>query len=252
MYSTTSIAEYVTREASSLLFHPNEGSLNVIYHIIELLTTLGGNLLEIPIELYQALFSHLETVGIPSDLLSRGNDETPDGEMGLRLRGRAIDMIQIDWGEPIDVPPEVERMLADMHDVMPESKKGGRSSGRDKWRFRFLVIGGLTKTPAELETRMTGKKKGIISKKLIDVEWSGGLSGDFSQDKALRDSLMASQIDNLTLGVVPDADIVEISHVHNVLMIRRGARVSYEEMPSLEKIDTIETIAHHIRNRIMM
>ena len=99
----------------------------------------GVNELEMPIELYQALQKQLQQAGVSSDLLSRGNQETPDGEMGLRLKGKAIDMVQVSLPVPVDVPPEVERFIGDVASVMPKGRK--RSSGLDERMFNYFLKG---------------------------------------------------------------------------------------------------------------
>lgn len=167
------------------------------------------------------------------------------------MKGRAIDIVQVALTSPVDVPPEVERFVADMVEHLPDTKRGGRSSGLQEFMFNFLVKGNPTKSPAEMETRLTGEMKGLISKKLIDVKWSGGLSNDFAPDRALKDQLVASGVDNLTIEAIPDLGSVRISHIHKVRHERRADRHTYKELPSLQIINTIEMIAHHIRTRYM-
>lgn len=207
--------------------------------------------MEMPIELYQALFSHLDQGGVSSDLLSRGNPETLDGEMGLRLKGRVIDIVQVTLPSPIDVPPEVERMIADVAEHLPQGRLGGRSSGREEFMFRFFLKGTFTRDPAKIDTKLEGEMKGLISKKLVDVSWSGGLSNDFAPNRVLKDQLLTNGVDNLTIEAIPQVNCVKIAHIHKVLRVRRGSRLSYEELPSMQKFNTIEMIAHHIRSRYM-
>lgn len=203
--------------------------------------------MEMPIELYQALHAQLHQAGVSSDLLSRGNNETPDGEMGLRLKGRAVDIVQV--GLEVPVPPEVERIIADVDDAFPTGRGRKPSSGIDERMFNFFLKGNLTRSPAEIDTSLKGKKKGIISRKLVDVSWSGGLSNDLTPNRALKDQLLTSVIDNLTIQAVPRDNCVKIAHFHKVRYTRRGDKLSYEELPSMKKINTIEMIAQHIRPR---
>ncbi len=162
---------------------------------------VGVNEFEIPLELYQALQAQLHQAGVSSDLLSRGNNETPDGEMGLRFKGRAVDIVQV--GLEVSVPPEVERFMADVAKELPKGRKRLPSSGLDDRMFNFFLKGNLTRSPAEIDTSLKGEKKGIISRKLVDVSWSGGLSNDLAPNRALKDKLLTSGIDNLTIQAIP-------------------------------------------------
>lgn len=208
--------------------------------------------LEMPVELYQALHTHFEKAGVASDLLSQGNHETPDGEMGLGLKDRVIDFVQVGLPSPVDVPPEVERMMADVAKYSPEGRTTQKgASGREEFMFKFFLKGNLTRGSAEISTELKGKKKGIISRKLIDVSWSGGLSKDLAPNKALKDQLLTSGVDNLIIEAIPMAYYVKIAHIHKVRYVRRQHKVSYEELPSLQKFNTIEMIAQHIRSTYM-
>ncbi len=207
--------------------------------------------MEMPIELYQALYTQYNQAGVASDLLSRGNQETPDGEMGLRLKGRAIDIVQVYLPTPVDVPPEVERMLADAVEYLPRGRERRGASELEEFMFKFFLKGNLTRSPAEIDTKLTGKKKGFVSRKLIDVTWSGGLSNDLAPNRALKDQLLTNGIDNLTIEAIPRAYCVKIAHIHEARYRRRGDKITYEELPSLQKFNTIEMIAQLIRSSCM-
>jgi len=166
--------------------------------------------------------------------------------MGLRFKGRAVDIVQV--GFEAHIPPEVQRIMADVAKA-PKGRKGLPSSGLDDRMFNFFLKGNLTRSPAEIDTSLKGEKKGIISRKLVDVSWSGGLSNDLAPNRALKDKLLTSGIDNLTIQAIPRDNCVKIAHFQQVRFTRRGGKLSYEELPSMKKIYTIEMIAQHIRLR---
>ncbi len=111
--------------------------------------------------------------------------------------------------------------------------------------------GNLTRSPAEFDTSLKGEKKGFISRKLVDVSWTGGLSDDLTPNRVLRDQLLKNGVDNLKIEAKPQANCVKISHIHQVRFERWKGNVSYTELPSILKFNTIEMIALHIRSRYM-
>jgi len=171
--------------------------------------------------------------------------------MGLRLKGRVIDIVQVYWPTPFDMPPEVVPVVDDDFPFLFKGRDQRGVSGPKEFMFKFFLKGNLTRSPAEIDTKLTGKKKGIISRKLVDVTWSGGLSNDLAQNSVLKDQLLTSGIDNLRIEAIPRANCVKIAHLQYIRYRRQGDKYTYEELPSMKKIYTIEMIAQHIRPRCM-
>jgi hypothetical protein len=200
-----------------------------------------------PEKLIQSMAMQYQQSGVQVQVLPPGNPETPDREAGLKTLGRAFDMVQM------DIPMYLEGGDVTIGGGASVSKQVNKRG----CNFSYYIRGSC-KDPAKMTTELTGEKKGLISKKLVDVAWQGGLAAEFGADAALKSELIANGIDNLKVEAIPSANLVKITNTHKIhIVTKKGGMVvkvakhSYENLPPPQKIATIEKIAHTIKSKYM-
>jgi len=108
----------------------------------------------------------------------------------------------------------------------------------------------------DLKVEMKEKKKGFVSKKLVDIEWKGGkLAGLLNSDDELKEKILTTG--TTSLKVEPDRknDCVRIIHQKGIDLVveSSGAFVKKtetraENFPSIETLDIVGRIAEHSKS----
>ena len=106
-----------------------------------------------------------------------------------------------------------------------------------------------------MKAELKVKTEGLISKKVVDVRWEGGLlAGQLNGDPQLKYSIMKSSV--IPLKVEPDKknNCVHIINEHAVreIITRSGiiiqkAETRVENFPQMATLDVVDKIATYVR-----
>ena len=108
----------------------------------------------------------------------------------------------------------------------------------------------------DLKAQVKEKTEGLISKKLVDIHWEGGiLAGKLNGDTELKNMIMKSSV--VPLKVEPDKknNCVHIINEKGIRIIiqRSGiivqkAQTRAENFPPIEILDAIDKVANYVRS----
>jgi len=202
----------------------------------------------IPREVFRDLMAHYHKAGINAVLLEKDSPETIEKETAIKIGGRNFDLVILKFargsmavGRGGGFAPTISKKVTKTHPVL---------------RFHHIVKELGKRSEDDLTVEMEEKKKGLISKKLVDVEWKGGkLAGLLNGDADLKKKILATG--TTSLKVEPDRknDCVRIIHQKkiDVIVESGGAFVKKtetraENFPPIETLDIIDRIAEHVKS----
>lgn len=202
----------------------------------------------IPKEVFRDLLKHYQSAGIDAALLEKDSTETIDKETAIKMGGRNFDLVILKFargsmavGRGGGFAPTISKEVTKTHPVL---------------RFHHIVKGLGKRSEDDLKVEMKEKKKGFISKKLVDVEWKGGkLAGLLDGDGDLKKKILTTG--TTSLKVEPDRknDCVRIIHQKKIDVIvesggvfKKKTETRAENFPSIETLDIIDRIAEHVRS----
>jgi len=202
----------------------------------------------IPSEVFRDLLAYYQTAGLNVELLETDNPQTIPGEKSIKVSGRKFDLVILKYasgsigvGRGFTVGPTIGYQR--------------ESLGPTNINFHYVVKGISIMNEGDLEAQVKEKTEGLISKKLVDIHWEGGiLAGQLNGDIELKNMIMKSIA--VPLKVEPDKknNCVHIINEKSIRIIiqRSGIIVQKtetraENFPPIEILDVIDKIATYVK-----
>lgn len=202
----------------------------------------------IPKEVFRDLLAHYQNAGVNAVLLEKDSPETINKETAIKMGGRNFDLVILKFargsmavGRGGGFAPTISKKVTKTHPTL---------------QFHHVVKGMGNRSEDDLKIEMEEKTKGLISKKLIDIEWKGGkLAGLLNGDADLKNRILRTG--TTSLKVEPDRknDCVRIIHQKGIDVIVESGGVFIkktetraENFPPIETLDIIDRIAEHVKS----
>ncbi len=199
-----------------------------------------------PKELYRDLLEHYQSAGLKVEWLDKKSPEVVGKKAAIKIDGRNFDLVH----------PQGS--------VMPGKEVGRSAILRKKvektWtpmRFHHIMKGLGGRSQDDLKAKMKAKKKGLASKKIVDVHWKGGkLAGLLNGDAKLKTLILETGTDKLAVKADPKNDCVRVILQRNIRVTEtwRGVRGVYksestfDNLPPIPTLDIVDGIADHVRS----
>lgn len=202
----------------------------------------------IPKEVFSDLLKHYQSGGVNAVLLDKKSPETVAGETAIKVDGRNFDLVILKFargsmagGRGGGFAPTISKKVTKAHPVI---------------RFHHVVKGLGGKSEKDLKVEMKEKKKGFISKELVDVSWEGEkLAKMLNDDKDLKDVILKTKTGSLKVELDPKNDCIRIIHQKKIDVIVESGGVFVkktetraENFPPIETLNIIDKIAEHARS----
>lgn len=202
----------------------------------------------IPKEVFRDLLLHYQNAGVNAVLLEKDSPETINKETAIKIGGRNFDLVILKFARGVmavgkggGFGPTISKKVTKTHPTL---------------RFHHVVKGMGNRSEGDLKVEMKEKKKGLISKKLVDIEWKGGkLAGLLKGDADLKKMILTTG--TTSLKVEPDSknDCIGIIHQKGIdLIVESGGafvkktETRAENFPPIETLDIIDRIAEHVKS----
>ena len=202
----------------------------------------------IPNEVFRDLLAYYQQAGLNPEILEPNNPQTLPGEKSIKVNGRKFDLVilkfaggSIGFGRGGTIGPSIGFQQQNI--------------GPTLINFNYIVKGMINGNDNDLKAELKTKTEGLISKKLVDIHWEGGLlAGQLNGDLDLKDTIMKSNV--IPLKVEPDRknNCVHIINEHAVreIITRSGiiiqkAETRVENFPPPATLDVVDKIATYAR-----
>ena len=202
----------------------------------------------IPSEVFRDLLTYYQQAGLNAEILEPNNPQTIPGEKSIKVSGRKFDLVilkfaggSIGFGRGGTIGPSIGFQQQNL--------------GPTNINFNYVVKGMINGNENDLKAELKAKTEGLISKKLVDVHWEGGLiAGQLNGDLELKNAILKSNV--VPLKVEPDKEnnCARIINEHSVRMVitRSGiivqkAETRVENFPPLETLNVIDKIATYVK-----
>jgi len=203
----------------------------------------------IPREVFRDLLAYYQNAGLNAELLETDNPQTIPGEKSIKIGGRKFDLVILKFaGGSIGASRGFT--------IGPSIGYQRENLGPTLINFNYVVKGISNQNEADLKAEVKEKTEGLISKKLVDIKWVGGiLAGQLNGDIDLKNMIMTSNV--LPLKVEPDGknNCVHIINEKGIRIIiqRSGilvqkAETRAENFPPIETLDVIDKITSYIKS----
>ncbi len=203
----------------------------------------------IPNEVFRDLLAYYQNAGLSAVLLETDSPETLPGEKAIKVSGRKFDLVVLKFaggsigvGRGFGVGPSISYQTQNL--------------GPTKINFNYIVKGLGNANEKDLQAEVKEKTEGLISKKLVDISWVGGLlAGQLNGDGELKSMIMASSV--VPLKVEPDVknNCVRIINEKAIrIIIQSGgifikkAETRAENFPPIETLNVVDKIAGYLRS----
>ena len=202
----------------------------------------------IPKEVFRDLLKHYQSTGVNADLLDKKSPETIARETAIKVDGKNFDLVilkfargSIGGGKGGGFAPTISKKVTKTHPVI---------------RFHHVVKELGEKSEKDLKADMKEKKKGFISKELVDVSWEGGkLAKILNEDKDLKNMILKTKTGSLKVEPDPKNNCVRIIHQKKVDVIvesggvfKKKTETRAENFPPIETLNIIDRIAEHVKS----
>jgi len=202
----------------------------------------------LPIEVFRDLLNYYQQAGLNAEILEPDNSQTLPGEKSIKISGRKFDLVILKFaGGSIGVGRGFT--------VGPQIGYQRQNIGPTNINFNYIVKGAINVNENDLKAEVKTKTEGLISKKLVDINWEGGiLAGELNGDSELKNMILKSSV--VPLKVEPDKrnNCVHIINEKGIRIIitRSGvivqkAQTRAENFPPLETLDVIDKIAGYVK-----
>lgn len=202
----------------------------------------------IPEEVFRDLLKHYQSAGVNAVLLDKKSPETIAGETAIKVEGRNFNLVILKFargsmagGRGGGFAPTISKKVTKTHPVI---------------RFHHIVkeLGG--KSEEDLKVEMKEKKKGFISKELVDISWDGGkLAKMLNEDKDLKNMILKTKTGSLKVEPDPKNNCIRIIHQKKIDVIvesggvfKKKTETRAENFPSVETLSIVDRIAEHIKS----
>jgi len=202
----------------------------------------------IPKEVFRDLLKHYQSAGVNAVLLDKKNPETIAGETAIKVEGRNFNLVILKFargsmagGRGGGFAPTISKKVTKTHPVI---------------RFHHIVKGLGGKSEEDLKVEMKEKKKGFISKELVDISWDGGkLAKMLNEDKDLKNMILKTKTGSLKVEPDPKNNCIRIIHQKKIDVIvesggvfKKKTETRAENFPSVESLSIVDRIAEHIKS----
>jgi hypothetical protein len=202
----------------------------------------------IPKEVFGDLLAYYQNAGLTAELLETDSPETIPGEKSIKVSGRKFDLVilkfaggSIGAGRGFGAGPSISYQTQNL--------------GPTKINFNYIIRGLGNANEKDLQAEVKEKTEGLISKKLVDIKWAGGLlAGQLNGDSELKSMIMTSSV--VPLKVEPDVKN-NCVHIINEKAIRiiiqsgglfvKKAETRAENFPPIETLNVIDKIAGYLK-----
>ena len=184
--------------------------------------------------LMNELCEHLRQIGINATLLESGSPEAVGGDRrggmvlgSVKVEGRNINLVQVER-----IPTQLV------------------------YQYRYIVRANVDDFEKQLEAKGEPKKKGFMSKEVVDYEWKGkDLAQRLNGDSDLTNMLLKEGVDKLEVKPDKKHNCVRISPIVTAtrvsiggIPVKGGLTVGRKEFPTPGAFETYDRIAQHIRS----
>ena len=202
----------------------------------------------IPNEVFRDLLAYYQQAGLNPEILEPDNPQTIPGEKSIKVNGRKFDLVilkfaggSIGFGRGGTIGPSIGFQQQNL--------------GPTLINFNYIVKGMINSNENDLKAELKVKTEGLISKKLVDVHWEGGLlAGQLNGDPQLKDTIMKSSVIPLKVEPEKKNNCVRIINEHAVreIITRSGiivqkAETKVENFPPMATLDVVDKIATYVR-----
>jgi len=202
----------------------------------------------IPKEVFADLVKHYQSAGVDAELLDKKSPETIAGETAVKVDGKNFDLVilkfargSIGGGKGGGFGPTISKKVTKTHPVI---------------RFHHVIKGLGGKSEKDLKTEMKEKKKGFISKELVDVSWEGGkLAKMLNEDKDLKATILRTKTGSLKVEPDRKNNCLRIIHQKKIDLIvesggifKKKTETRAENFPTIETLNIIDRIAEHAKS----
>jgi hypothetical protein len=203
----------------------------------------------IPSEVFRDLLAYYQNAGLNVELLETDNPQTIPGEKSIKVSGRKFDLVILKYasgsigaGRGFTVGPSIGYQRQNL--------------GPTNINFNYVVKGMSNMNEDDLKAQVKEKTEGLISKKLVDIHWEGGLlAGQLNGDIELRNMIMKSSVVPLKVESDKKNNCVHVINEKGIRIIiqRSGiivqkAETRAENFPPIEILDVIDKIATYVKS----
>lgn len=202
----------------------------------------------IPQEVFRDLLRHYQNAGLNAVLLGKDNPETIEKETAIKIGGRKFDLVILKFaggsmavGRGGGFGPTISKKVEKTHPNL---------------RFHHIIKDMGNRSESALKAELKEKKEGFISKKVVDVNWEGGMLAHLlNNDTELKNMIMRTGSTQLKVEADRKNDCIRIIHEKEIDMIVEsgGAFIQKtetraENFPPVETLDIIDRIATYAKS----
>jgi hypothetical protein len=219
--------------------------------LIHLLGWIEGGMamgfLGLPKEVYTDLVRHYQSGGIGATLLDKDSPETVGGEKAVKISGRNVSQVipkfargSVGGGKGFEMSPSISKKKSITHPVV---------------NFHHIVKGRVPADEKEMNATLVARKKGLLSKEIVGLEWEGGrVASMLNSDPELNNVLMRNGVSSLKvegdckhgcIRIVHQQKIDLVSESSGFLIKKTTSRA--EKLPSLQVFEAIDKIAGRLK-----
>jgi hypothetical protein len=203
--------------------------------------------LGLPEEVYTDLVKHFQSGGISATLLDKESPETVGGEKAVKIGGRNVSLVipkfamgSVGGGKGFELGPSISKKETITHPVV---------------NFQHIVKGKVPADEKELNATLVAKKKGLLSKEVVGLEWEGGrVASMLNADTELNNVLMRNGVSSLKVEADSKNGCIRIVHQQNINLVSESSGFLVKEhknraegLPSLQVFEAIDRIAGRLK-----
>ena len=122
--------------------------------------------------------------------------------------------------------------------------------------FHHIMKGLEGASQDDLDAKMKAQKKGLVSKKLVDVHWEGGkLAGLLNGDAELKTRILETGTDKLAVKADAKNDCVRVILRKKIRwttiskgIVVKTTKTTVDNFPPILTLDIVDAIADHVRS----
>ncbi len=197
-------------------------------------------------ELYRDLLQHYQSAGLKAEWLDKKNPEVVGKKAAIKIDGRNFDLVMPKGGSSVGRgggigPPTISKKV--------KKTWSGMS-------FHHIMKGLGGRSQDDLNAKMKAQKKGLVSKKLVDVHWEGGkLAGLLNGDAELKTRILETGTDKLAVEADLKNDVVRVILRKKIRwtttskgVVVKKTETTVDNFPPILTLDIVDGIAEHVRS----
>ncbi|MFQ5919183.1 MAG: hypothetical protein ACE5I4_03945 [Thermoplasmata archaeon] len=192
------------------------------------------------------MLQYYQSAGLQAEWLDKKSPEVVGKKAAIRIDGRNFDLIMPKGGS------SMERGVG----VGPPSIGKGVKKTWSGMAFHHIMKGLGGGSQDDLNAKMKAQKKGLVSKKLVDVHWEGGrLAGLLNGDAKLKTRILETGTDKLSVQADPKNDCVRVILRKKIRwtttskgIVVKKTETTVDNFPPILTLDVVDGIADHVRS----